>query len=280
MIGKALTFVPATAVAKAQPAALPATPPIVQEAMLDLLVACPPPAGEQSPDRVRLLRIWARETSKFLPEIVAEAAETLLTDNPRNPFRPSPQDLVERCHKIQRRHSDLIDRYYSGHDLEPPPGWCAPLVAAIMDCKLNQLRESHRYDRPITNEVDPVQYLSWQMADRIGPRLAEWPVDLLAKYGVLVGTEFDRINAIIRAAQERKRVQQARRDEWRRACEIARREHKEAYSDAWYVGTNDDRIRLISDIVRHDAYYYPELAKQLKEDGKFTRLPEDDEAFF
>jgi hypothetical protein len=157
----------------------------VQDGIQDLLVAYPPHPGEESVDRVRLARIWARETAEFETEIVTEALRDLLTNNRRNPFRPSVQDIVERCRSVRRQWSDRARRYYLAESEDAPPAWCSRIMLEGLHDKLSELSLGALWELR-TRRADWLflsdsEYIGWRMAKSIGPRLSEWPTDLLAE---------------------------------------------------------------------------------------------------
>src|SRR4029077_6460740 len=78
--------------------ALPAT---IKAGLKDLMVAFSGPTPEGD-DRLTLVRIYADAASRFCPAIAEVAIERLRFHNPRNPFRPTPQDLFEHCEKTQK----------------------------------------------------------------------------------------------------------------------------------------------------------------------------------
>src|SRR5204863_9379828 len=99
-----------------------------KEGIQDLLVAYPPHPGEEGLDRVRLARIWARETAAFEEEIVIETFHDLLINNPRNPFRPSVQDIVTRCRSVRAEWCSRVRRYFLAESENAPPAWCSHIM--------------------------------------------------------------------------------------------------------------------------------------------------------
>jgi hypothetical protein len=211
---RALTVVSPERKAIAQPGTR-AILPAVREAMQDLIVAFPPNPGEQAADRVRLLKILARETSHFEQEIVSEALRDLLTSNPRNPFRPSPQDIVQRCRCVREEWSERVRQYYwLAMSEERPPRWCSQIVRKVLVEKLKDLFHAASLELEAKNLKHPSRYASlitdaeftgWHVARAaraIGSRISEWPPDLLAEFGLLTGDAFDRVQRIVDTEEE------------------------------------------------------------------------------
>jgi len=181
--------------------------PAVGEAMYDLLVTCPPHPGEVDTDRVRVTRVWARETHEFEPEIVAEAFHSLLTRNPRNPFRPSVQDIVERCRSIRKEWVRSVEQFFLGERSDEPPAWCAQIVVAVLRGVLENSKECWHhnggmsyYGKARPPEITPEELAGHFMAKMCRQwNLGRWPQDLLAEFGVLSGADFERVdNALTR----------------------------------------------------------------------------------
>src|SRR5262245_31906086 len=260
-----------------------AVSPTVREGIHDILVACPPHPGEDGVDRVRLARIWARETAEFEPEIVTEALHNLLIDNPRNPFRPSVEDIVKRCRSIRRQWGDRITRYYRAQSDAVSSAWGENLTAAVLRAELERLsRDKHPCPFP---GVSDIELRGLRIANLIGSRITEWPPDLLADFGVPSGNERDRIQAIVDAENERReREWKARRDReaadrheadrkarlWKeaRTAALARPDVKAALAEK--IAAQQVNPRSSSARRAHDAFadlYRPAMGEELKARG-------------
>ncbi len=86
-------------------------PPAVKEGLKDLLVCfASQPQGDD--DKVRLARNYGEAVSGFDPVVAAEAIGRLKLHNPRNPFRPSPQDVYECCCLIMKTWQDSVVSHF------------------------------------------------------------------------------------------------------------------------------------------------------------------------
>ena len=81
-------------------------------------------------DARRLLEIYVKATTHVHEAVAIEAVKTLLFDNPRNPYRPSPQDVYERSSKTDRKWFNLARDYFlAGLKAEVLAKWgSAPLT--------------------------------------------------------------------------------------------------------------------------------------------------------
>jgi len=87
--------------------------PAVVSGIGDLLISFASQAQGDT-DARRLLEIYVEATKHVHRVVAEEAVKSLLFDNPRNPFRPSPQDVYERCQKINGRWSGAVRAYFLG----------------------------------------------------------------------------------------------------------------------------------------------------------------------
>lgn len=208
----------------------------VREAMLDLFADCARQAGEVDEDRKRVLATWNRETSEFEPEIRAEVFRRLLRHNPRNPFRPTVQDIVTRCEVVQREWADRIKKRYVEGSAEELPAWCSRLTNEVLRGCLESWAEAAK------RELQPFQHwnsasererqylrrgefsryppeftdrdrVGWFMVGkrRLGVPIADWPADLLQEFDVPTGNELARLRALVEAQEERR--ERKRREE-------------------------------------------------------------------
>lgn len=72
-------------------------PLLILDAMWELFRVYAP---KERSDEPAIVKIWLRETAEFAPDVIETACRSLLRKNPRNPFRPTLQDLIERCQSV------------------------------------------------------------------------------------------------------------------------------------------------------------------------------------
>src|SRR5690349_20018765 len=116
MLGPALVpkkeAVPATRTGTAIAAIGPSSVPVqVTNAIRDLMVSFASQVQDTADSR-RLFEIFVEATKHVHRAVAEEAVKSLLFDNPRNPYRPSPQDVYERCNKINSRWAGTVRNYY------------------------------------------------------------------------------------------------------------------------------------------------------------------------
>ena len=97
------------AVAKISSANLPAT---ISNGIVDLLTAFAA-AQQEEADRKRLLRIYGEAVAGFDPAVAEYALRWLKLHNPRNPFRPTPQDVYEACEAALKNWRTRISAYFT-----------------------------------------------------------------------------------------------------------------------------------------------------------------------
>jgi hypothetical protein len=196
-------------------------------------------------------------TAGFEAEIVVEALDSLLTRNPRNPFRPSPQDVVERCRKVEGQWRDQAENYYLGRADDPPPQWAAALVADVLRSRLSLWAAYYRDGRADYRSVTEADFRGYRIAKAIGPRIGEWPAHLLDEFGVLRGHAYERVADAIAAEEEECRRRERRRSEWATAQARTRSTMPRC---VWDDLSNTERQRKVMDEVARDPGAFPELA--------------------
>ena len=83
----------------------------ITEGLKDLLVGFAAPSqGDE--DKVRLVQLYAEAVCRYEPAIAEAAINRLKFHNPRNPFRPSPQDLFECCKKVENAWHCAVAAYF------------------------------------------------------------------------------------------------------------------------------------------------------------------------
>ena len=122
-----------TALAVQPSGILSATAPVL-EGIKDLMVGFAAPSREDE-DTKRLIRLFVEAVAGFHELIAIEAVHELRFNNPRNPYRPSPQDVYERCKRIEKELRTKITDYFIGwSDAGWPAKWGgAPLT---IDCHI------------------------------------------------------------------------------------------------------------------------------------------------
>jgi hypothetical protein len=110
--------------------------PAVVSGIGDLLISFASQAQGDTDVR-RLLEIYVEATKHVHRVVAEEAVKSLLYDNPRNPFRPSPQDVYERCSKVLGQARKAVEDWFLGNEWQSirwPEKWGgAPLTP---DCML------------------------------------------------------------------------------------------------------------------------------------------------
>ena len=238
--------------------------PIVKRRVDQLLVSFASPAQETHEERVLLVRTWAEKTAEFETEVVSQALDSLLSDNPRNPWRPTPQDIVERCRKVRRTWLDRAADWYCGEGQDPPPSWAtASLVIDALSLRLLQWSTwRHPSEDARESEYPGVtigEHHGWHLAKQIGPRIAEWPQELLQKFNVLRSPEFERVDQIVTRVDAEREEQQTRHREWAsaaRAAQSTMRPYK------WNQLTEEEQQRCILDELTSNRSKYPALSKR------------------
>jgi hypothetical protein len=101
-----------------RPETLPATAPVgkmpavIIEGIKDLMVSFASQAQGDG-DTLRLLRVYGVAVTQFHPTVVAHALNWLKFHNPRNPFRPWPQDVFEQCQKTSAEWGRHVVDYFT-----------------------------------------------------------------------------------------------------------------------------------------------------------------------
>lgn len=86
-----------TALAKISAANLPVP---IANGIFDLLTAFAAGPQQEDADKKRLVRIYGEAVAGLEVAVATHAIGWLKLNNPRNPFRPTPQDVYETCQKI------------------------------------------------------------------------------------------------------------------------------------------------------------------------------------
>ena len=73
-------------------------PKAISEGILDLMTAFAA-KDEADTDKMRLMRVYVEAAEGFDESVVAATLRHLKFHNPRNPWRPTPQDVYERCNR-------------------------------------------------------------------------------------------------------------------------------------------------------------------------------------
>lgn len=251
-------------VAKPEQGGAIATPmaPAVKQAIRELIVCYTAP-GESTEDRALVIQVWARETSEFAPEIVADGMHDLLRTNPRAPFRPSIKDVIDYCEKHRKAAKKRAREWYAGKSDERPAGWVD--IRDELDTEMTWAVEREHYEsrRKAYQTVTADEYQRWKAANGLSTKIDRWPADLLAKHGIPMGAEFRRIGDAIEA-EEAERDRKWRRQQQRNAAMCAAMCRVNVTSWEWMEKTEAERDRLVADVVAQDPHKYPDLAAERK----------------
>lgn len=137
----------------------PVTASTVFAGIGDVLIAFPAGPTRSDDDMDRLVEIYAEIVSEFDLAVVAHTLKQLLRHNPRNPFRPSPQDVYEACNAtISGWRKATREKYLEGRDRP------TKVPSHLERAYLRQLLESALYD--ISRERDPRHYLATMRDDQ------------------------------------------------------------------------------------------------------------------
>src|SRR4051812_42129609 len=75
-------------------------PSEIANGIFDLLTAFATGARQEDAEKMRLLRIYGESIAGYDVAIALHALGWLLLHNPRNPYRPTPQDVHETCQNL------------------------------------------------------------------------------------------------------------------------------------------------------------------------------------
>ena len=92
-------------------------PKAVDNGLKDLMIGFAAPA-QVDDDKLRLVRLYHEAISDFDPAIAAAAIRRLKFHNPRNPFRPTAQDVFEACVKKEKVWKRRTHDYFLGRSGE------------------------------------------------------------------------------------------------------------------------------------------------------------------
>jgi hypothetical protein len=98
-------FTRGRAVTRVSPANLP---PAIANGIFDVLTAFAAGPQQEDADKKRLVRIYAEAVESFEAAVAEHAIGWLKLHNPRNPFRPTPQDVYETCEKLVKEWRSRI----------------------------------------------------------------------------------------------------------------------------------------------------------------------------
>ena len=88
-------------------------PPAIANGIFDVLTAFA--AGPQQDGRGQeaAVRIYGEAVAGFDPAVAEHAIGWLKLHNPRNPFRPTPQDVYETCEKLTQEWRERVLRHFT-----------------------------------------------------------------------------------------------------------------------------------------------------------------------
>lgn len=90
-------------------------PNTVSNGILDILSSFSA-QNQEDTDKRRLLRVFGEAVCGFDTAVVDSAINWLKKHNPRNPWRPSPQDLYETCEATRKLWCDRVVNYFTGSE--------------------------------------------------------------------------------------------------------------------------------------------------------------------
>lgn len=102
----------------------------------DLMIAYPAGGSDASADdKKRLLQLYAKATEGFHEAVAAFALDWLMFHNPRNPFRPTPQDVREMCQQVKSTWSSRVIAQFLGGNYSDRFAWGRSSTDAILKGK-------------------------------------------------------------------------------------------------------------------------------------------------
>lgn len=107
------------AVAKVSAANLP---PAISNGVVDLLTAFAAGPQQEDADKKRLLRIYGEAIAGLDGAVADYAIRWLKLHNPRNPFRPTPQDVYETAEKVEKEWRKRVLAHFFGAVTWGKPG--------------------------------------------------------------------------------------------------------------------------------------------------------------
>jgi len=91
-------------------------PKVISEGILDLMTVFAA-KDEADTDKKRLMRVYAEAVEEFDESVVAAVLRHLKFHNPRNPWRPTPQDLYEGCKRTMGAWKrKVVDHFLGAKD--------------------------------------------------------------------------------------------------------------------------------------------------------------------
>jgi hypothetical protein len=124
-----------------------AAPTVIFAGIRDLMLAFASGPSTSDGDMKHLLSIYAEAVFGFDPAVADCALKHLKFNNPRNPFRPTPQDVREVCQRVMREWRKLVLRYFTERedwDLNlgsPPLTRGCPISDALVKAFLSEWLE-------------------------------------------------------------------------------------------------------------------------------------------
>ena len=79
--------------------------------------------SREDEDAKRLIRLLIEAVADFHELVATEAVHGLRFNNPRNPYRPSPQDVHERCRAIDGKWYSATGKFFYRSLLGLLPHW-------------------------------------------------------------------------------------------------------------------------------------------------------------
>jgi hypothetical protein len=100
-------------------------PPAIANGILDVLTAFAAGPQQADADKKRLVRIYEEAVVGLEAAVAEHAIGWLKLHNPRNPFRPTPQDVYETCEKLAKEWRQRVLHHFVGRGSTSAPwGLC------------------------------------------------------------------------------------------------------------------------------------------------------------
>jgi hypothetical protein len=224
MFGKALTVVDGNLPTITSNAKLPA--PVV-DGIQRFLQGFETGKTPDSADFRYMVAAYVEVAKAHEPELVLAMARSMLFDNPRNPFRPTPQDVHERCLRIKKGWRQDIERWLTGGQGSSPfePGYdCSVEMVENIVVNLIKLR--------MLKWQDSSWSVDWTLMRE--ETFARWPVELMRKH-----SDYEKILRVRKAEMEADARRKAGND--RLVEEHRERQEAEAKAEAEFVATPEGK---------------------------------------
>lgn len=103
-------------------------PSAIAGGIADLLTAFAAGSQQDDSDKRRLMRLYGEAIADHDAAVAEHALGWLKLHNPRNPFRPTPQDVFETCEKLAKEWRERVLNRFFG---VPEPTWGKPETSIV-----------------------------------------------------------------------------------------------------------------------------------------------------